>query len=83
MKCGSADGRRWCSHLVVLLGEPSLLDHGCVKEQLAVGTLNDFLLNSAFCHKAEHLHRFGLPDTVRAIHGLKVNLDQSGREVGE
>ena len=48
-------------------------DYG-VQVQLALCTLNNFLLDCILGHKTKYTHLLFLPDTVRAVLGLQVSL---------
>eukprot|EP00968_Pinguiococcus_pyrenoidosus_P005742 scaffold374_cov271-Pinguiococcus_pyrenoidosus.AAC.6 len=60
--------------LRVLVREAALLNHRRVEEELPLRALNDLLLHRALGHEAEHPHGLGLPDAVRAVHGLQIHL---------
>ena len=51
-----------------------LLDDNLVQSQLHLCLLHNSLLNCVLCDQSEHLHLFGLPDTVGPILGLQVHL---------
>ena len=62
------------AQVLLVLGQPPLLDHHPIQPQLHRRPLHDLLVDGVLGDHPEHLDLLLLTDSVRPIHGLQVHL---------
>ena len=58
----------------MLLDQTALLNHKCINIELLLCPFHDLLFHCFVAHKPVHVHGLCLPDTVRAVLRLQINL---------